>query len=73
MKQDQVVRAIKRLVGDDRRNVWCAANGVNQTVLSDVLRGHKPPTEQLCALVGVERFTVTRYRTNQPAKRKEQA
>ena len=62
MKREQVVAAIKRLVGDTRRNVWCAANGINQTVLSDVLRGHKPPTEQLCALVGVERFTVTRYR-----------
>jgi len=62
MKQEQVVRAIRRDIGLTRQKDWCAFHGVNQTVLSDVLRGHKPPTEQLCALVGVERFTVTRYR-----------
>lgn len=69
MTKEQVIKAIKRMVGGDRRGVWCAANGVNQTVLSDVLRGHKPPTEQLCALVGVERVTktTTTYRKQEQA------
>lgn len=62
MKQEQVVKAIRRLVGDERQKAWCELWGVNQTVLSDVLRGHKPPTEQLCGLVGVERVTVVQYR-----------
>ena len=62
MTKDQVIKAIKRMVGDGKRKEWCEATGVNQTVLSDVLRGHRAPTEQLCNMVGVERFTVTRYR-----------
>jgi hypothetical protein len=59
MKQEQVVKAIKRAVGEHRQGAWCQLHGVNPTVLSDVLRGHKNPTEQLCALVGVERVSVT--------------
>lgn len=62
MKQEQVVKAIKRLIGDQRQKDWCTWHGMNQTVLSDVLRGHKPPTKQLCALVGVERVTTVTYR-----------
>lgn len=62
MKQEQVVKAIKRVVGGYRQKDWCELWNVNQTVLSDVLRGHKPPTEQLCAIVGVERVTVVQYR-----------
>lgn len=62
MRQDQVVSAIRREIGGFSQKRWCGLKGVNPTVLSDVLRGHKPPTEQLCALVGVERVTVVQYR-----------
>lgn len=69
MKQEQVVKAIKRLVGDERQKEWCARHGVNQTVLSDVLRGHKPPTQLLCALVGVNKTVIikTEYRKAEKA------
>lgn len=63
MTKEQVIKAIKRLVGDGKRNEWCQAHGVNQTVLSDVLRGHRAPTEQLCNMVGVQRVTVIQYRS----------
>ncbi len=64
MNQQQVIKAIKRAVGDTKQKEWCARNGVNQTVLSDVLRGHKPPTQLLCALVGVDKVVTikTAYR-----------
>lgn len=67
MKQEQVVKAIKREIGEMRYKDWCELWNINRTVLSDVLRGHKPPTEQLCAIVGVERFTVTHYRKTEQA------
>lgn len=67
MKQEQVVKAIKREIGEMRHKEWCELWSINRTVLSDVLRGHKPPTEQLCALVGVERFTTVTYRKKEQA------
>lgn len=70
MKKEQVVRAIKRAVGDTKQKEWCEANGVNQSVLSDVLRGHIPPTHLLCALVGVDKTVTikTEYRKTEAAK-----
>lgn len=70
MKQEQVVKAIKRAVGDTKQKDWCAAHGVNQTVLSDVLRGHRAPTQLLCALVGVDKTVTikTEYRKLEAAK-----
>jgi hypothetical protein len=63
MTKEQVIKAIKRLIGGVRQKDWCEAYNVNQTVLSDVLRGHRAPTKQLCNMVGVERVTVIQYRS----------
>jgi len=62
MKQERVVDLIRREIGGMNQAKFCRLFSVNPTVLSDVLRGHKPPTAQLCALVNVEKITVTKYR-----------
>jgi hypothetical protein len=67
MKQKRVVELIRREIGSMSQVKFCDLFSINPTVLSDVLRGHKPPTEQLCNMVGVERVTVVQYRKRESA------
>lgn len=64
LKEDAVIAAIWKSIGDMRQREWCRLHGVNETVLSEVVNRSRAPTELLCAIVGVEKTTstVTTYR-----------
>lgn len=61
MKESQVVCAIRKAIGHQSISSWSREKKINRSVLADVLRGHIPPTQQLCAIIGVEKKTVNTY------------
>lgn len=61
MTEEQVRKALIRSIGSLSQVEWARQNGVNKTVLSDVLGG-RAPTARMCELVGVHKKIVTTIR-----------
>lgn len=58
MTEDQVRKALVRSIGNLSQTEWARQNGVNKTVLCDVLGG-RAPTARICELIGVHKKIVT--------------
>lgn len=62
MTEQQVRKALIRSIGRLSQVEWARQNGVNKTVLCDVLGGSRAPTARMCELVGVHKKIVTTVR-----------
>ncbi len=59
MTEEQVRKSLSRSIGTMSQTEWARQNGVNETVLSEVLRSHRAPTARMCELIGVHKKIVT--------------
>lgn len=59
MTEEQVRKSLSRAIGTMSQLAWAKQNGVNETVLSEVLRSHRPPTARMCELIGIHKRIVS--------------